>query len=117
MVLCGVSNTEAVLQTFGISRFMHNGVHPLEGLTNEDRQSVIRDWLVFDGGANEEDFAPLVDIIAQECHGWPQHIVAFCGETVGQNFAILCRFWASDSIKNARWPAFWGPEGRFLPPE
>ena len=73
-----MSDTRAALQTLGISRFARNCAHQLEGLTNEASRQVIRDWLVYDGKANEEDIAPLIDEIVEECHGWPQHIVVFC---------------------------------------
>ena len=85
VLLCGgLSNTRVVMRTLGISRFMDECMHQLEGLTDEESRRVIRDWLVHDGKANEEDIAPLIDEIVEECHGWPQHIVIFCKKAVKQ---------------------------------
>ena len=72
----GLGTSERVLSALEISRFRANCLHQLAPLEPEEARSVIRDWLVKDGGAASTDaqLAHWIDVLAAECHGWPQHL-------------------------------------------
>jgi len=46
-------------------------------LPEADARAIIQDWLVKDGGAQEADVQPWIEVINQETHRWPQHIIAY----------------------------------------
>ena len=72
----GLSTSESVFYSLGISRFKGGCVCNLGRLSPEAEGAVIRDWLTKDGKA-KGDTEPWIQAIAKEAHGWPQHIIAF----------------------------------------
>ena len=62
--------------SFGISRFAKGAFVELGALDKEAEHAVLHDWLVREGGARENP-ATWIHAIAQETHGWPQHILAY----------------------------------------
>ncbi|MCY3630478.1 MAG: ATP-binding protein [Bacteroidetes bacterium] len=72
----GLGTTKASFGTLEISRFAEDCFVELGALDKESERAVIRDWLTKEGGA-KGDPAVWIDAIAQETHGWPQHITAY----------------------------------------
>ena len=72
----GLSDTPQVFAGLGISRFAGKCNNALGALNDDDARSVIHDWLFYRGEVSE-DTTKWVDAIAQETHGWPQHIIAY----------------------------------------
>ena len=79
LVAGGLGTSRKVLKSFGISRFMGYAVHLLGSLEDDAARNVIRDWLVFSGGAPADHpcLQHWIETIAAECHGWPQHILRY----------------------------------------
>ena len=76
LLFAGLGRTREVLSTLGISRFGEGAFVELSGLDKESEHAVLYDWLTRDGGAKENP-VPWINAIAQETHGWPQHILAY----------------------------------------
>jgi len=76
LITAGLGATEEALRSLGISRFKGGCFIELRALGKESERSVILDWLTKDGGAKGDPTA-WIDAIAQETHGWPQHITAY----------------------------------------
>ena len=76
LLAAGLGTSKAVIESFGISRFLGGAIHLMESLDDEAAQKVIRDWLVRSGGAPEDHpfLEHWVVTLAAECYGWPQHI-------------------------------------------
>jgi len=73
----GLGISSQVFAHFRISRFKSDCLVNLGRLSETSERAVIRDWLVKDGGAREADILPWITAIAQETHGWPQHIAIY----------------------------------------
>jgi len=80
----GLGISSQVFARMGISRFKTDCLVNLGRLSEVNERAVIRDWLVKAGGAQEADIQPWITAIAQETHGWPQHI-AFYAQTAAKN--------------------------------
>jgi len=78
VLLCGGLGTSSeIFGYLGISRFRDKCKVNLGRLPEVDERAVIRDWLVQDGGAQEEGIIPWIQTIARETHGCPQHIMVY----------------------------------------
>jgi len=76
LLAAGLGTTFRTFKSFGISRFGKNCIVQLGALDKKSERAVIRDWLTKYAKA-EGDPTAWIDAIAQETHGWPQHIVAY----------------------------------------
>jgi len=72
----GLGTTEAALSGLGISRIDGDCTVHLGRLDKESESEVIRDWLTQAGGA-KDDPSTWIESIAQQAHGWPQHIISY----------------------------------------
>ena len=72
----GLGQTSLAFDKLGISRFRGDCMINLGRLNSDSEQSVIRDWLMKSGQA-QDDVNSWVVAIGQETDGWPQHIVSF----------------------------------------
>lgn len=79
----GLSDTESVFANLGIARFAGGCNNTLGALNDEDTRAVIHDWLIHRGEVLE-DTTKWVDAIAQDTHGWPQHIIVYVGHALGR---------------------------------
>jgi len=79
----GLGISSQVFARLGISRFKGRCLVNLGRLSEVNERAVIRDWLVKAGGAQEAGIQPWITAIAQETHGWPQHI-AFYAQTAAK---------------------------------
>ncbi len=76
LLAAGLGTTQSALNSLGISRFVGDCTVGLGALEEESEWAVIRDWLTKEGGA-KGDPAPWIHAIAQQTHGWPQHIISY----------------------------------------
>ncbi len=76
LLAAGLGTTQSALNSLGISRFVRDCTVGLGALGEESEWKVIRDWLTKGGGA-KGDPAPWIHAIAQQTHGWPQHIISY----------------------------------------
>ncbi len=76
LLAAGLGHTEEAFNSLGISRFKGGCFVELGSIDKESERAVIQDWLVKEGGAKGNP-ASWIDAIAQETHGWPQHITAY----------------------------------------
>ncbi len=76
LVAAGLETTAKAFASLGISRFSGKYFVELGTLEKESEHAVIHDWLTKEGGA-KGDPAEWIDVIAQETHGWPQHILSY----------------------------------------
>ncbi|MXW33140.1 MAG: ATP-binding protein [Rhodothermaceae bacterium] len=76
LLAAGLGMSKVSFGDLGISRFRGGCFVELGALGKESECAVIRDWIVKEGGATG-DPAPWIDAIAQNTHGWPQHISAY----------------------------------------
>ncbi len=81
LLAAGLGTTESALNSLGISRFVRDCTVGLGALGEESEWAVIRDWLTKEGGA-KGDPAPWIHAIAQQTHGWPQHIISYVDPAV-----------------------------------
>ena len=81
LLAAGLGTTQSALNSLGISRFVRDCTVGLGALGEESEWAVIRDWLTKDGGA-KGDPAPWIHAIAQQTHGWPQHIISYVDPAV-----------------------------------
>ena len=77
----GLGTTEDAFKALGISRFERRSFVELGRLDKDSERSIIHDWLTEEGGA-KGDPTEWIDAIAQEAHGWPQHILSYVGPAV-----------------------------------
>ncbi len=77
----GLGTTEDAFKALGISRFERRSFVELGRLDKDAERSIIHDWLTEEGGA-KGDPTEWIDGIAQEAHGWPQHILSYVGPAV-----------------------------------
>ena len=83
LLVGGLGTTSDAFRGLGISRFSRRCLVELGALSKEAEQAVLRDWLTKDGGA-KGDPTPWIDSIAQETHGWPQHILSYVEPALDQ---------------------------------
>ncbi len=76
LVAAGLGTTKKAFQSLGISRFSGGCFVELGALSKESERAVIHDWLAKEGEA-QGDPTEWIDAIAQETHGWPQHILSY----------------------------------------
>ena len=76
LLTAGLSATADAFEDLGVSRFKANCYVELGPLKPEAERRVIKDWLKLEGRA-KGDPAPWIDAIAQETHGWPQHVAVY----------------------------------------
>ena len=83
LLAAGLGTTSDTFISFGISRFSRRCLVELGALSEEAEQAVLRDWLTKDGKA-KGDPTIWMDAIAQETHGWPQHILSYVEPALDQ---------------------------------
>ncbi len=91
LLAAGLGTTIASFGKLGISRFSRNCVAELSALSYESERLVIRDWLTKEGGCKGDPSA-WIDVIAQETHGWPQHIQCYAylaSEYLRKNHGVM----------------------------
>jgi len=76
LLAAGLGSTEEAFSLLRVSRFKGGCNIELGALRKEDERSVLRDWLIKDGGAKGDPTA-WIDAIAEKTHGWPQHLTAY----------------------------------------
>ncbi|MCY4157986.1 MAG: hypothetical protein OXF48_00030 [Bacteroidetes bacterium] len=76
LMAAGLGQTEEAFRLLGISRFRGGCFVELGALSKDSERAVIHDWIIKEGDA-KRDPTPWIDAIAQETHGWPQHITAY----------------------------------------
>ncbi len=76
LIAAGLGTTKAAFGALGISRFSGGAFVKLGALDKEAERTVLYDWLKKEGKAKGDPTA-WIDAIAQETHGWPQHILAY----------------------------------------
>ena len=83
LLVGGLGTTADSFRGLGISRFASECLVELGSLSKEAEQAVLRDWLIKDGRA-KGDPTVWIDAIAQETHGWPQHILSYVKPALNQ---------------------------------
>ena len=83
LLAAGLGTTKEGFSDLKISRFADNCFVELGPLSKEDERAVIQDWITEEGGAKGDPTA-WIDAIAQETHGWPQHIQTYVNRAVTQ---------------------------------
>ncbi len=83
LLAAGLGTTVNAFEKLGISRFAGDAFIELGSLSKEAERAVIRDWLKKDGKA-QGDLTAWINAIAQETHGWPQHILSYVEPALGQ---------------------------------
>ena len=78
LVAAGLGTTVDAFGTLGISRFEKDALVQLGAVGKEAEHAVLHDWLTKDGKATGDTWG-WIDAIAQETHGWPQHILSYVG--------------------------------------
>ncbi len=76
LLAAGLGTTESAFTSLGISRFEGESLINLGRLDKKSERAVLCDWIVKEGKAIG-DPTPWVDAIAQQTHGWPQHIISY----------------------------------------
>ncbi|MCY4158604.1 MAG: ATP-binding protein [Bacteroidetes bacterium] len=75
-LVAGLKGTKDAFAKLGISRFSANCIVELGALGREPERAIIQDWLTKEGRA-KGNTTEWIDTIAQETHGWPQHIQVY----------------------------------------
>ena len=83
LLLAGLGRTREFLGTLDISRLGGKAFVELGALDRDAVHAVLRDWLTREGGVRESP-EPWIDAIAEETHGWPQHILAYIDPALEQ---------------------------------
>ena len=83
LIAAGLGTTADAFGTLGISRFARHCLVQLGTLGKEAECAVLHDWLTKDGKATGDTTA-WIDAIAQETHGWPQHILSYVEPALDQ---------------------------------
>ena len=83
LIAAGLGTTVNAFGELGISRFARKCVVELGALDKESQCAVIHDWLKKDGRAKGDPTA-WIEAIAQETHGWPQHIMSYVEPALDQ---------------------------------
>ncbi|MCY4204338.1 MAG: ATP-binding protein [Bacteroidetes bacterium] len=76
LLAAGLGMSKASFGDLGVSRFKGGCFVELGALSKGSERAVIHDWIIKEGDA-KRDPTPWIDAIAQETHGWPQHITAY----------------------------------------
>ena len=76
LVAAGLGTTKDAFRPLGVSRWSWGAFVELGALDKAAEGAVLHDWLTKDGGAIG-DPTEWIAAIAQETHGWPQHILAY----------------------------------------
>ena len=84
LIAAGLGTTADAFGVLGISRFEKDAFVQLGALGKESERTILRDWLTKDGGANTDAATAWIDAIAQETHGWPQHILSYVKPALDQ---------------------------------
>lgn len=83
LLAAGLGTTVESFRSFGVSRFAKQCLVELGALDKEAERAVIQDWLKKHARAKGDPTA-WIDSIAQETHGWPQHILAYVETALDQ---------------------------------
>ena len=83
LIAAGLGPTTEAFRRLGISRFARRTRVELGALGKEAERAVLHDWLTKEGKATG-DAAAWIDAIAQETHGWPQHILSYVDPALDQ---------------------------------
>lgn len=83
LIAAGLGTTVDTFISLGKSRFSLECLVELGALDKEASRAVIHDWLKKEGRANGDPTA-WIDAIAQETHGWPQHILSYVEPALGR---------------------------------
>jgi len=81
LLAAGLGTTKSAFVDLEISRFDKKCFIQLGALSKESERAVIQDWLKEEGRA-KGDPTSWIDSIANESHGWPQHISSFVDPAV-----------------------------------
>jgi len=81
LLAAGLGTTKSALTSLRISRFDKKYNIELGPLSKESECAVIQDWLKKEGRAKGDPTA-WIDSIANESHGWPQHILSYVDPAV-----------------------------------
>ena len=76
LLTAGLGTTEAAYGSLGISRIAGDCTVRLGRLDKDSEFAVIRDWLIKDGRAKGDPHV-WIKGIAEQAHGWPQHIISY----------------------------------------
>ena len=83
LLAAGLGGAKRGFGELEIPRFAANCFVELGALDKGSERAVIRDWIKKEGGA-KGDPAAWIDAIAQETHGWPQHIQSYANLAADQ---------------------------------
>ena len=83
LLAAGLGTAKEGFGDLKISRFAANCFVELGALDKEAERAVIQDWITKEGGAKGDPTA-WINAIAQETHGWPQHIQTYVNRAVAQ---------------------------------
>ncbi len=83
LITAGLGTTSDAFGALGISRFATGAFVELGALDKEAERAILYDWLTKDGDAKGNPTA-WIDAIAQETHGWPQHILSYVKPSLEQ---------------------------------
>ena len=76
LLTAGLGTTDVAYGSLGISRFGVDCIVRLGRLDKKSECAVIRDWLIEDGRAKGDPHT-WIQSIAEQAHGWPQHIISY----------------------------------------
>ncbi len=83
LIAAGLGTTVDTFRSLGISRFSLECLVELGSLDKQATRAVIHDWLKKEARA-KGDPTVWIDAIAQETHGWPQHILSYVEPALGR---------------------------------
>ena len=83
LLAAGLGGAKRGFGELKISRFAANCFVELGALDKGSERAVIQDWIKKEGGA-KGDPAAWIDAIAQDTHGWPQHIQSYANLAADQ---------------------------------
>jgi len=76
LLTAGLGTTETAYGSLGISRINGDCTVQLGRLDKKSECAVIRDWLIEEGRVQGDPQA-WIQSIAEQAHGWPQHIISY----------------------------------------
>ena len=76
LLAAGLHGSDRGFAELTVERFAADCFVELGGMGKDAERAVIHDWLKKEGGAKGDPSA-WIDAIAQETHGWPQHIMVY----------------------------------------
>ena len=76
LLTAGLGTTETAYGSLGISRINGDCTVQLGRLDKKSECAVIRDWLIEEGRAKGDPHT-WIQSIAEQAHGWPQHIISY----------------------------------------